>query len=98
MFTHQIFKKKPKKLIFKLKTQAKLRNPMITPSGRKVLTKYNEESEALILQIKQNDKAKEESNSKEVKHNCYKCEFMGKLKKDLRTHVITIRMKKAGTT
>ena len=60
------------------------------------LTKYNEEREALILQMKQNYKAKEESNSEEVKHRCYECEFMGKLKENFRTHVITIHMKKAG--
>ena len=62
------------------------------------LTKYNEEREAYILQIKQNDKAKEESNGEEVKHRCYECEFMEKSKEDLRTHVITIHMKKAGMT
>jgi hypothetical protein len=55
------------------------------------LTKYNEE-------IKQNDKAKEESNSEEVKHHRYKCEFMRKSKEDFRTHVIRIHMKKAGMT
>ena len=61
------------------------------------LTKNKEEREALILKINQtNNKAEEESNKEEVKHLCYKCEFIGKSKEDLRTHVIATHMKKAG--